>query len=99
MRVGSRRKAIRNAVEGPHEKAEAGGHRIGQEDVAGVVRGEKDFVGHVHRQGGYGGEGHVDAARDDDHHAADREEGGHDEGARQVDQVVGGKELSGPSLG
>ena len=95
---GQPEKGDQHSVEGPHEKAEAGGNRVGQENAAGVVLGENDFVGHVHRQGGDRGEGHVDAARDDDHHAADGEEGGHDEGARQVDQVVAGKELTGPRL-
>ena len=98
MRVGSRRKAIRNSVERPHEEAEAGGHRVGQQNVARVLRREQDAVRHVHREGGDGGEGHVDAARDDDHHAADGEEAGHDEGAHQVDEVVAGEELTRPGL-
>ena len=95
---GQPEKGDQDSVEGPHEKAEAGGNRVGQENAAGVVLGENDFVGHVHREGCDRGEGHVDAARDDDHHAADGEKGGHDEGARQVDQVVAGEELTGPRL-
>ncbi len=54
--------------------------------------------GHVDREGGQRREGHVDPAGDQDEVRGDGEESGDHHGARQVDQVVRGVELSGAGL-
>jgi len=61
--------------------------------------GVDEEPGHrVHRQGGEGREGYVDAAGDDDEEGADGEQPRHHHGVGEVDEVVGREELAATGL-
>ena len=87
-----------DAVEGAQDRAEGRGHQEGDDDRAVPPVVDEHPRGHVDREGGQRREGHVDPAGDQDEVRGDGEESGDHHGARQVDQVVRGVELSGPGL-